>query len=228
MKLILSSCDFGNPTSARFIIDNLCKPISECKVLYFPNEKVTPEKIKSGKYEARVAAFGFQRKNIYVANYFEPVQFLGLDIDVIYVSGGNTFGTMKLMRAAGFDKAIVDYVQNGVVYIGDSAGAHIATADISHVSKYDKDTFGLTDFSGLGLYNGILICHYTEDRKADFEALSFLGKYPVISLCDDQSIVIRDQLSNTDIFAKRIPDRSTGIRKSLASSTIRLLNTPVR
>ena len=23
MKLILSSCDFGNPTSARFIIDNL-------------------------------------------------------------------------------------------------------------------------------------------------------------------------------------------------------------
>lgn len=37
MKLILSSCDFGNPTSARFIIDNLCKPISECKVLYFPN-----------------------------------------------------------------------------------------------------------------------------------------------------------------------------------------------
>ena len=83
MKLILSSCDFGNPTSARFIIDNLCKPISECKVLYFPNEKVTPEKIKSGKYEARVAAFGFQRKNIYVANYFEPSPYFNLDIDVI-------------------------------------------------------------------------------------------------------------------------------------------------
>ena len=192
MKLILSSCDFGNPTSARFIIDNLCKPISDCKVLYFPNEKVTPEKIKSGKYEALVAAFGFQRKNIYVANYFEPAPFLNLDIDVIYISGGNTFGTMKLIRGSGFDKAIINYVQNGVAYIGGSAGAHIATADIAHVEKYDKDTFGLNDFTGLGLFDGILICHYTEDRKSDFEALKALNKHRVISLSDKQSIVIKD------------------------------------
>jgi len=192
MKLILSSCDFGNSTSARFIIDNLCKPISDCKVLYFPNEKVTPEKIKSGKYEARVAAFGFQKKNIYVANYFEPLQFFNLDIDVIYISGGNTFGTMKLIRDSGFDKAIVDYVQRGVIYIGGSAGAHIATADITHVAKYDKDTFGLTDFSGLVLYKGILVCHYTEDRKSDFDTLNSLGKYRVIALRDDQSIIIKD------------------------------------
>ena len=192
MKLILSSCDFGNPTSARFIIDNLCKPISDCKVLYFPNEKVTLEKIKSGKYEARVAAFGFQRKNIYVANYYDPTPFWGLDIDVIYISGGNTFGTLKLIRDAGFDKAIVDYVQRGVVYIGGSAGAHIATADIAHVAKYDKDTFGLTDFAGLGLYNGILICHYIGDRKADFETLNSSSKYRVIALRDDQSIVVKD------------------------------------
>ena len=192
MKLILSSCDFGNPTSASFIIDNLGRPISECKVLYFPNEKVTLEKIKSGKYKARVAAFGFQKNNIYVANYFDPTPFFNLDIDIIYISGGNTFGTMKLIRDSGFDKVIVNYVQNGVVYIGGSAGAHIATADISHVAKYDKDTFGLTDFSGLGLYNGILICHYTEDREADFEALSASGKYNILTLGDEQSIVIKD------------------------------------
>ena len=192
MKLILSSCDFGNPTSAKFISDNLCNPISECKVLYFPNEKVTPEKIKSGKYEARVAAFGFQKKNIYVANYFEPSQFFNLDIDVIYISGGNTFGTMKLIRDSGFDKAIIDYVHRGVIYIGGSAGAHIATADITHVARYDKDIFDLSDFSGLGLYSGILICHYTEDRKADFDTLNSLGKYRVIALRDDQSIIIKD------------------------------------
>ena len=192
MKLILSSCDFGNPTSARYIIDNLCKPISDCKVLYFPNEKVTPEKIKSGKYEARVAAFGFLKKNIYVANYFDPVPFFNLDIDVIYISGGNTFGTMKLIRDAGFDKAIIDYVQNGAIYVGGSAGAHIATADIAHVAKYDKETFSLTDFSGLGLYNGILICHYKEERKADLDALNALGKYRVIPLSDEQSILVKD------------------------------------
>ncbi|MBQ2809566.1 MAG: Type 1 glutamine amidotransferase-like domain-containing protein, partial [Clostridia bacterium] len=119
--------------------------------------------------------------------------FFDLDIDVIYISGGNTFGTMKLIRDSGFDKAIIDYVHRDVIYIGGSAGAHIATADITHVAKYDKDTFCLTDFSGLGLYNGILICHYTEDRKADFDILNSLGKYRVISLSDDQSIVIKDE-----------------------------------
>lgn len=192
MKLILSSCDFRNPTSARFITDHLCKPLSECKVLYFPNEKVTPEKIKSGMYEARVSSFGFQKENIYVANYYDSTPFFTLDIDVIYMSGGNTFGTMKLLRDSGFDKAIVDYIQNGVVYIGGSAGAHIATANISHVAKYDTDTFGLTDFSGLGLYHGILICHYTEERKADYEELIATGQYNVYTLTDSESIVIKD------------------------------------
>ena len=192
MKLILSSCDFDNPTSARFITDHLCKPISACKVLYFPNEKATPEKIRSGKYEARVAAFGFQRKNIYVANYFDPAPFWSLDIDVIYISGGNTFGTMKRIRDSGFDKAIINYVQTGVTYIGGSAGAHIATADISHVEKYDQNTVGLTDFSGLDLFHGVLICHYTEERRADLDSLRTAGKYGVIALSDDQSIVVKD------------------------------------
>ena len=190
MKLILSSCDFNNDDSKNVIIENLCKPISECRVLYFPNEKVTLEKIKSGKYEDRISAFGFQKENIYVANYFDPMPFLNLDIDAIYISGGNTFGTMKLIRDSGFDKAIINYVQSGGIYVGGSAGAHIASADIAHVVKYDNDTFGLTDFSGLGLYDGILICHYSETRKSDFEVLKALNNYSVISLRDDQSIVI--------------------------------------
>ena len=99
---------------------------------------------------------------------------------------------MRLIRGAGFDKAIVDYVQSGVVYIGGSAGAHIATADISHVAKYDKDTFGLNNFSGLGLYNGILICHYSNDKKQHYEELYALGIHNVIALKNDQSIVVKD------------------------------------
>ncbi len=192
MKLILSSCDFGNPKSAQIIKDNLCKPLSDCKVLYFPNEKATPDKIKSGKYEARLVALGFGRKNITVANYFSPAPFFDLDLDLIYVSGGNTFGTMKLIREAGFDRAIIDYVQRGVVYIGGSAGAHIVTADISHVAKYDTDTFGLTDFSGLGLFQGVLICHYTEARKADLESLIASSPYIIHPLSDDDCIIIKD------------------------------------
>ncbi|MBQ9112659.1 MAG: Type 1 glutamine amidotransferase-like domain-containing protein [Clostridia bacterium] len=193
MKLILSSSDFGNPESAKFISDHLCKPMKDCKVLYFPNEKATEEKIKSGKYHSRLSAFGFQKKNIYVFNYYAPAPFFGLDIDAIYISGGNTFGTIKRIREAGFDKTIIDYVQGGAVYIGGSAGAHIASANIAHVAKYDKDTFGLTDLSGLGLYSGILICHYSDDRAEDYEQLKACSKFPVTTLKDNQSILIREE-----------------------------------
>ena len=191
MKLILSSCDFGNPNSAKIIFDNLPKPISECKVLYFPNEKATLEKIESGKYESRVAAFGFQKNNIFVVNYYQPESVLNLDFDVIYISGGNTFGTMKRIRESGLDQVILDLVRNGTTYIGGSAGAHIATADLSHVKKYDQDTFGLSDFSGLGLYQGILICHYSETRKEDLEYLRSSSVYDVQALSDQDSIVVK-------------------------------------
>ena len=136
--------------------------------------------------------FGFSKSNVYVFDHNQADRFKSLDIDVIYVSGGNTFGTMKRIRESGFDRAIIDYVQRGVIYVGGSAGAHIVSADIAHVAKYDKDTFGLTDFSGLGLFQGILICHYTDERKADFEALSATCLYTVRTLGDEDCIIVRD------------------------------------
>ncbi|MBQ7338005.1 MAG: Type 1 glutamine amidotransferase-like domain-containing protein [Clostridia bacterium] len=192
MKLILSSCDFGNPKSAAFICDNLCKPLRDCRVLYFPNEKATPEKLKSGKYESRLCAFGFLRKNIHVADYFRSAPDVTPDVDLIYISGGNTFGTLKRIREAGYDRIIQNAVHRGVTYAGGSAGAHIACVDVAHVARYDTDTFGLTDFSGLGFYGGILVCHYTDARREDYEHLRRESPYHVVALADDESIVVRE------------------------------------
>ena len=192
MKLILSATDFGNPISAQFIKDNLGKPMESCRVLYFPNEKATEERINSDMYYNRVSAFGFQKQNIYVFNYYEPSGFDNLDIDVIYISGGNTFGTIKRIREANADSLIMNYVKNGVVYIGGSAGAHIASASITHVSKYDTNTHGVTDMSGLGLYNGILLCHYDDSRKEHFDELKANSQFNVIALKNGESILVND------------------------------------
>ena len=112
------------------------------------------------------------------------------NIDVIYISGGNTFGTLDKIRKCNFDKDIINYVKSGVVYIGGSAGAHIASKDIKHVEKYDENNVGITDYSGLGLFNGMLICHYTDERKADFEKLSANSEYKVYALTDEDSLVL--------------------------------------
>ena len=94
MKLILSSCDFRNEKARKTIIDNLNKPIDECKLLFIPNEKATCETIHSEKYYLRMQEFGFERNNIWIFDHTHPDQFYALNLDVIYISGGNTFATL--------------------------------------------------------------------------------------------------------------------------------------
>lgn len=189
MKLILSSCDFSNETSKKTIIENLDKPISECRVLFIPNEKADSYLIAGGLYHERVSAFGFKRENIFVFDHSRADDFKNLNIDCIYVSGGNTFGTMEKIKNSGFDEVIVKYVNSGVIYIGGSAGAHIATKNIEHVQRYDSNDVYLADFRGLGLFDGILVCHYSYLRKYDFDTLCRESEYKVFYMTDDDSIV---------------------------------------
>lgn len=189
-KIILSSCDFRNSESAKCIYENLPCPVQQCKVLFFPNEKATEEAIKSEKFYNRLSEFGFRKENIYIFNYFAPADFdVGNHVDAVYISGGNTFGTLKRIRESGAEKIIMECLSCGAVYIGGSAGAHIASRSVGHVAKYDHDTFGLTDFSGLNLLDGVLICHYTEEREADYLDLVKSGERNIIILRDCDSVM---------------------------------------
>ena len=190
MHLLLSSCDFRNDNSKKCIINNLKVPIDKCKILYIPNEKATLNSIQSELYFSRVQEFGFTRQNIYVFNYYDSEKYTNLNIDAIYISGGNTFRTLERLKNCEFDKAIIKYVNCGVTYIGGSAGAHIATKDIEHVLQFDDNTTGITDFIGLGLFDGILFCHYTSERKEAYEKTLLTSKYKIYVLSDDDSIVI--------------------------------------
>ncbi|MBQ3498439.1 MAG: Type 1 glutamine amidotransferase-like domain-containing protein [Clostridia bacterium] len=193
MKLILSSCDFRNEKSQKLIMDNLPYSINKCRLLFIPNEKATEEAVSGDVYYDRMQEFGFVKENVYVFDHKCPNKFRNLDIDVIYISGGNTFGTLDKIRKCGFDKDIIDYVKSGVVYIGGSAGAHIASKNIKHVENYDENIVGSTDYSGLGLFDGILICHYTEARKYDFEQLSQHSEFKAYALTDEDSIVYEEE-----------------------------------
>ena len=190
MKLILSSCDFCNDNAKKTIIDNLNKPIDKCKLLFIPNEKATYEAIHSEKYYLRMQEFGFARDNIKIFDYYNAQQFINLDLDVIYISGGNTFATLKRIKDCDFDKQIIRYLKSGVLYIGGSAGAHIVTQNIEHIAAFDSIPDGMNDFNGLGLFDGIFICHYTEERKALYDKLKAESKYKVYALKDDESLVV--------------------------------------
>ena len=199
MKLILSSCDFTNINSKKVIVDNIDKPLKDCKVLFIPNEKATKEKIYSDKYYDRLKGHGFTNKNnIYIFDENKLEDFVNLKIDLIYISGGNTFATLKKIKDCGFDKALIDYVKNGVIYIGGSCGAHIVTQNIEHVLKVEENSCRLKDYNALGLFDGIIIPHFDEKeyepqkREKLYNDLIEQGKYKVYKLTNDESIVVED------------------------------------
>ena len=199
MKLILSSSDFINENSKQVILDNIDNELSNNKVLFIPNEKATKEKINSDKYYDRLYRDGFtNRDNIYIFDETEADRFRNLNIDLIYISGGNTFATLDKIRKCGFDKDIINYINNGVTYIGGSCGAHIITKNIEHLLELDDNYLNITDFNALGLLDGIIIPHYNEEdfnpelRKRVRDKLLSENKYKVYVLTNSDSLVIID------------------------------------
>ena len=198
MKLILSSCDFINDNSRKVINDNV--DVANSKVLFIPNEKATKELINSDKYYKRLYKDGFTENNIYIFDEENANQFINLDIDVIYIGGGNTFATLKKIKDCGFDKYIINYINNGVIYIGGSCGAHIVTKNIEHLLDLDNNYCNLDDYNGLGLLNGIIIPHFNEvdyepeKRMELYNKLINENKYKVYTLTNSESIIVNNDI----------------------------------
>ena len=82
--------------------------------------------------------------------------------DFIYVTGGNTFFLLQELKRTGADKLILSEVENGKVYIGESAGSIVTSNNIEYVEDMDniEKAPNLKEYSGLGLINFYPIPHY--------------------------------------------------------------------
>lgn len=191
MKLILSSCDFLNINSRNTIINNVHKKLSDCKVLFIPNEEANEDLINSNKYYDRLYKDGFTNKsNIYVYNEKKTDEFRNLDIDIIYIGGGNSFATLAKIKKNNFIEDIHHYIEKGVVYIGGSCGAHIASKNIKHVLNFDDNEVNLSDYKALGVFDGIIIPHYDKSRRKIYKELLKEKEYNVYALTNNDSIVV--------------------------------------
>lgn len=189
MKIILTSAIFMNDIVTKAVFKHINKPMKDCKILFIPNQKATKEKLNSRKYIDRVIAWGFSKENIYIFNKYEHEKYKNLNIDLLVITGGNTFGTLDLIRKSFFEQEIINYIKKGVIFIGGSAGSHVVTKNIEHVSKYDSNDCGLKDYNAIGLFDGILVCHYDESRKDDYYKLRLENKFKVYSLTNNEFII---------------------------------------
>src|SRR3989344_8897218 len=91
---------------------------------------------------------GIQEKNLFWLNVNNPL--IAGDInsyDAMYVCGGNTFYLLSEVRRTGFDKKIIDFINSGKVYIGESAGSIIVGPHILMAAPFDPNEINLKDIN---------------------------------------------------------------------------------
>ena len=81
--------------------------------------------------------------------------------DFIYVTGGNTFFLLSELKRTGADKVIIEEINNGKLYIGESAGAMITSKNIEYVKLMDnaEKAPNLKNFDALGLIEFYIVPH---------------------------------------------------------------------
>jgi dipeptidase E len=113
------------------------------------------------------------------------------DTDIVYIAGGNTFHLLKQLRVSGFDKLLTAYVDTGGMYIGASAGALVAGADIAPISAMDEpEKSDLSSTRALGFVDIIPIPHTNENTKKDL--LTTVDNPELVFLTDDKAILVED------------------------------------
>lgn len=115
--------------------------------------------------------------------------------DAIYVSGGNTFFLLQELRRAGADKLIVEQINAGKLYVGESAGAIILSKNIGYVKDMDdfKVAAGLQSFDSLGVVDFYPLPHYTNFpfKEAVEKIISdYTDKIDLCPISNSQAIVV--------------------------------------
>ncbi|RDG19119.1 peptidase E [Leuconostoc pseudomesenteroides] len=108
---------------------------------------------------------GYQIDNLDVANDdTDSVVFKIQQAEILFITGGNTFYLLQELKRKNLLPLLVEKIQSGTPYIGESAGAIILAPSIEYNKIMDspKSAPELLDYSGLGITNFYTLPHYIE------------------------------------------------------------------
>jgi len=118
--------------------------------------------------------------------------------DYIYVTGGNTFFLLQELKRTGADKLIVEAVNGGKIYIGESAGAMVTAPDIEYAKAMDsvKKAPKLEGFDALGLVDFYTVPH-CENMPFKAAAKKIIDTYSetlkLVAINNGQAIVVNGE-----------------------------------
>lgn len=129
---------------------------------------------------------------------FSDIKAIFKDVDIIYFTGGNSFFLIDQLRKTGVDRLLKEQIEDGKLFIGESAGAIICAPTITYIERMDKipEDYSQDNYLGLNLIDFYVLPHYL---TAPFEKVTtqILEEFSNIEMCpinNSQAIVIKDNL----------------------------------
>jgi dipeptidase E len=150
---------------AHLLVDFAGEDLKGKTVTFIPTASI-PEKMKfyvgAGKKDLEKLGLVIDELEISKAKAAEIADKLQQN-DYIYISGGNTFFLLQELRRTKADKHLMDQINSGKLYIGESAGSMVMSPDITYASSLDDHTKAkdLLDFSALHMTKVYPLPHHT-------------------------------------------------------------------
>ena len=110
--------------------------------------------------------FGYEVENFDVSIFSENTAKEKLsEAKIVFISGGNTFYLLQELKRKNLTSYLKERIENGLLYIGESAGSVIAAPDIEYASIVDDKTLAteLEDYTGLNLVDFYIVPHFEEE-----------------------------------------------------------------
>lgn len=137
------------------------------KILFIPTATNADEYKKYIHLTQKVFEdFGYEVENFDVSIFSEEIAKEKLsEAKIVFISGGNTFYLLQELKRKNLTSYLKERIENGLLYIGESAGSVIATPDIEYASIVDDKTLAteLDDYAGLNLVDFYIVPHFEEE-----------------------------------------------------------------
>ena len=110
--------------------------------------------------------FGYEVENFDVSVFSEEIEKEKLsEAKIVFISGGNTFYLLQELKRKNLIPYLKERIENGLLYIGESAGSVIVAPDIEYASVIDDKIVAteLDDYTGLNLVDFYIVPHFEEE-----------------------------------------------------------------
>ena len=153
--------------SIGFVKEFLDKNAKSKKILFIPTA-ANVEEYKNYMYltEKAFEDIGYEVDNLDISIFSEKTVKEKLSkAEIIFISGGNTFYLLQELKRKNLISYLKERIENGLLYIGESAGSVIAAPDIEYASIVDDKTLAteLDDYTGLNLVDFYIVPHFEEE-----------------------------------------------------------------